>query len=236
MRKIFLILFTSILALNISAQLSVGLRQGYGSHGVNFDPNELVKYQVPYYLPNTGLVIVYNNTNNVGLQAEINYAQKGWQEKDTIQGPYFKRNITYLEIPIYSHWEIGYGKVRPLIFAGPYIGIKLNESTDSANFSRLWYDESVYVQYDQEIRDLHYGIKLGLGLRYNITSRLGIFIDVRYDLEIAGSRDIFIDRPDGIDASRLEELSGSFGIIWHIMPQPKKIIIKGYTPKEDLIE
>jgi len=248
MQRIIIFICLILSTFVLKAQFSVGLRQGYGSHGIYFVP-DLEKYQVPYYLSNTGLVIIYNNVNNAGLQVEFNYARKGWMETDTTQktreyymqkgdtltsNPYFKQNINYLEIPILSHWEMGYGKVRPVIFAGPYLAFKLSESKDSANFSHLWNENNKYNQYEQEIRDFGYGIKLGIGLRYNITNRLGIYIDGRYDLQIAGSRDIFVDRPNNIAASRLTELGATFGIIWHIIPQPKKEVKEGYQPKEDL--
>ncbi len=237
MQKVFLLILLSIVSLGIKAQFSVGVRQGYGAHGVYLEPPSIEKYQTPYLLSNTGLVVVFNNKNNAGLQMEINYAKKGWQEEDTtVQGSYFKRTINYLEMPFFSHWEIGYGKVRLLIFAGPYFAFKLSESTDSANFSHIWNEYHLYKHYEQEVKNFDFGIKAGLGIKYNITSRIGIFIDARYDIQIAGGSDIFIDRPNGIQASRLKEIGGTFGIVWHIIPQELKDIKKGYIPKEDLFE
>lgn len=237
MQKVILFLLLAILTLSVKAQFSVGVRQGFGAQGIYLEPAYTEKYQVPFYKSNTGLVMIINNTNNTGLQMELNYAQKGWHEEDsTVTGSSFTKTINYIEVPFFSHFEIGYGKVRPIIFAGPYLAFKLNESTDSANFSHIWYENSGYAQYDQEIKNIDFGIKLGLGLRYNITPRFGIYIDARYDLQIAGGRDIFIDRPDEIQASRLKEISGTFGILWHIIPQKEKEVIKGYTPKENLFE
>jgi opacity protein-like surface antigen len=237
MQKVILFLLLATITLSVKAQFSVGVRQGYGAHGVYLEPAYIEKYQEPFYKPNTGLVVIFNNTNNTGLQMELNYAQKGWQEEDsTVANSMFSKTINYLEIPFFSHFEIGYGKVRPIIFAGPYLAFKLSETTDSSNFSHIWYEDSPYTQYDQEIKTIDFGIKLGLGLRYNITPRFGIYIDARYDLEIAGGRDIFIDRPDDMQASRLKEISGTFGILWHILPQKEKEEKKGYTPKEDLFE
>ena len=250
MQKVTLFLILVVVCTSLKAQFSVGVRQGYSAHGVYFEPG-LEKYQVPYYRLNTGLVISFNNVNNVGLQTEFNYAQKGWMEQDSsietqnnfkergdtlTRYPYFKRNINYLEVPFFSHFEIGQGKVRLIILAGPYLAFKLSESIDTANFSHIWNEAHKYKHYEQEIRDVSYGIKLGLGLRYNITPRLGIFMDARYDLQIAGGRDIFIDRPNGIVASRLKEIGGSFGIFWHIIPQTKPEIKAGYTPKQDIFE
>jgi len=227
-----------LLALSFSsyAQLSVGARAGYGAYGIYFEP-DLNKYQVPYLLYNTGLMFVYNNENNAGVQFEINYAQKGWQEQDTsVIGSNFTRRIDYLEIPFYSHWEIGFGKVRPMLILGPYLAFKLGETTDSTNFSHLWNEKNPYNHYEQEIRPLDFGIKIIVGIKYNITKRLGIFIDARYDFQLAGGSNIFIDRPNEINASRLKELSGSFGILWNIKTQKKKIVKEGYEPTKDFME
>ncbi|MDA3891700.1 MAG: porin family protein [Salinivirgaceae bacterium] len=244
--------------MGLKAQFSVGARGGFGAHGAYFEHPSLNNYQEPYYKANGGLVIIYNNDQNVGIQTEINYTQKGWQEIDTSftlisynpelqridttkPDSYFHRNINYLEVPFFSHWEIGYGKIKPIIFAGPYLAWKLSESRDSSNFSHIWHPNHKYKHYEQKIRDLDFGIKFGLGLRYDITEWLGIYIDVRIDLQVAGGRDIFIDHPVGvypyrIQASRLKETSGTFGILWHIIPQKKKEIKEGYTPKEHLYD
>lgn len=237
MQKYFLLVLITVAAFTTKAQFSVGVRGGFGAHGVYFEHPSMNNFQEPLYKSNAGLVIIYNNDNNTGIQTEINYAQKGWQELPvTKQDSFFYRNINYLEIPFFSHFEIGLGKVRPIIFAGPYFAWKLSEKTDSLYWDHLWYPRQKYLHYEQEIRQLDLGIKLGLGLRYNINDRFAIYIDIRYDLQMAGGRDIFIDHPTEIQASRLKETSGSFGILWHIIPQKKKEVKKGYVPKENLFE
>lgn len=227
------------MGLGLKAQFSVGVRQGYGAYGAYLETSGSIlnKYQIPHMLSNTGLVIIYNGINNSGLQMEINYAPKGWQEEDTsVVGSYYKKTINYIEVPIYSRWEVDLGKIRPIIFGGPYLAWKLSESTDSANFSHLWNDANPYQQYDQDIKDVGFGIKFGLGIKYNISSRFAIYIDGRYDFQVFGSRDIFIDRPNGIQASRLTEISGTFGIVWNIIPQRKHEEKNIYRPKEDLYD
>lgn len=250
LRITFLILITA-LALTLKAQFSVGMRGGLGTHGLSTIPKKLMDRQVPFYRSNVGMVICYNSENNVGIQAEINYAQKGWHEVDTTENarnfykalgetisenPYFKREINYLEIPIYSHWEIGYKKLRTVVFAGPYLAFKMSEKIDSSHWHHLWYPEQTYKLWGQEIKTIDLGLKAGLALRYNINDRIAIYCDARYDIDLAGGRDIFIDRPEKIEASRLTEIGGSFGILWHLIPQKKKKANKGYIPKEDLFE
>lgn len=235
MKRYILLLCISCFTLPLIAQLSVGIKGGYGSHGVHFEPPSLEANQVAYGLMNYGFVLAFNNKLNSGLQMELNYAQKGWREELTTPDSFFIRTINYLEMPIFSHFEIGHGPLRPVILAGFYFGLKMNESADSNNYTDIT-SASSYNPYYQEIRDLDFGIKLGIGLRYNINSRMAIFSEVRYDVQIAGGRDIFIDRPNGIQASRLKEIGGVFGILWHIIPQEKNVIKKGYTPKEDLYD
>jgi hypothetical protein len=215
------------------AQFSIGARVGYGAHGIHLEPPSLEKYQTSFLLPNGGLVLAFNNKMNAGLQAEIIYAQKGWKDvDDSIPEYFYSRTINYLEVPFFGHWEIGRGAVRPVILVGPYVAFKLSESADSNNFIH----QTEYDQYHQAIRNVSWGIKTGLGLRYNINQRMAIFAEARYDIQVAGGRDIFIDRPNGIQASRLKELSGTFGILWHMIPQQKKEEKEGYVPKENLYE
>jgi len=241
MRRYLLIVTILLFSGLTHAQVSIGLRAGYGAHGLYTWPSSMEKYQVPYFLSNGGLQIIYNNENNAGVQMEFNYANKGWKEQDsTVAGANFQRTISYLEIPIYSRWEIGKKNFKFLILVGPYFGWKLSETTESTNFSHIWNANHPFNHYEKPIRDMHYGIKAGIGFKYTISKHFSIFIDGRYDADIAGSRDIFVDRPWGtdyrIEASRLTEISGSIGLIWNIIPQKIKTEVKGYVPKENMFE
>jgi len=236
MHKLLIFVFLLLFTLTAHGQFSVGYKYGIGSHGVTLEPQALQEFQVPFILSSHGVVIAYNNVNNAGLQLEINLAQKGWKEEiDTIAGTFFKRNLDYIEIPIFAHFEIGNRMLRPTINAGPYIGWKINDTWDSNGFEDQLANEA-YNHYLQKIRTVDLGIKVAVGLRLNINKHFAIFSEVRYDFEIAGGSDIFIDRVGGISISRLTETSGVFGILWHIIPQKILEEKKGYKPKEDLYE
>ncbi|MBI9067493.1 MAG: PorT family protein [Salinivirgaceae bacterium] len=237
MQKFKILIILIFLSTFSYAQFSVGVRQGYGMHGLAVLPGVLTQMQVSYWRPNTGLVVTYVNAQNSGLQFELNYAQKGWKEiDDTVPGSYYTKTISYLELPVLSHFEIGSGAVRPTITAGIYVAYKLSETSDSANFSHIFELNKKYDHYSQKIKDLDFGIKVGLGLRYNINNKLAVFIEGRYDIDVAGGRDIFIDRPNDIEASRLKEMSASIGVVWHLIPQKKNDNSGGYVPKEDLYD
>ncbi len=236
MQKTLLIILLIITSLSVKSQFSVGYRYGIGTHGVNLEPPTLKKYQTNYTRSSHGLVIAYNNMNNAGIQLEINFAQKGWKEViDTVPDSFFTRNLDYIEIPIYSHFEIGHRMLRPTILFGPYIAWQINDFWKSNGFDDQFTNDN-YPHYTLETRKLDFGLKIGAGLRLNINKRFAVFAEVHYDLEIAGGRDIFIDRPDNITVSRLTETSGVFGILWHIKPQKKQEELKGYTPKENLYD
>lgn len=235
MQKQFFIVVFMLLVMASKAQFSLGVRENISTHGTYFEPPSLQVFQTSYIKSSTGLVLSYVNMNNAGIQAEINYAQKGWREvDDSVPGSLFTRDINYLEIPILSHFEIGSGKVRSVISAGPYIAFKLSETSDSTNFSRLFKANQIYNHYEQEIRSVNMGIKVGLGLRYNITDRLGIYVEGIYNIDVAGGADIFKDYPNDIQASRLKEIGGTIGLLWHVIPQQRQKAVDGYTPKEDL--
>lgn len=227
--------FCTFLLISISSfsQFSVGYRYGIGSHGINLEPD--YPFHVPYIRSSQGLIVTYNNENNAGLQLEINYAQKGWREEDTISSEiYFQRDLDYIEVPVYAHFEIGKKMLRPVVIMGPYIAFQINDSYDHNGYDK-YFTQDIYANYpqNQDTRTFDYGIKLGGGLRLNI-KRFAVFGEVHYDLEMAGGRDVFIDRPDRISVSRLSEISGVFGVMWHIVPQKQKKANEGYTPKEDL--
>ena len=232
MNRVFFVLIILAATHSLQAQFSVGVRQGFGTHGIYLEPPTLEEFQADFWLPNTAFVIVFNNKLNTGLQMEFSRAQKGWREEDTVPNAYFSRKINYLEIPIFSHFEIGKGAVRTVINAGPYLAFKLSEEIENVSFSH--YED--YDHYHQKIKDIDFGIKVGVGLRYNINRHMAIFGEARYDIQIAGGRDIFTDQPNGIQASRLREMGGTFGVLWHIIPQEKKKEKKGYIPKENLYE
>ena len=66
----------------------------------------------------------------VGLQAELNYVQQGWEEMYE-ERPELKysRRIDYLQLPFYTHIQFGGDKVKGFLNAGPQIGYMISEST-----------------------------------------------------------------------------------------------------------
>lgn len=233
-------LLISILLLTASTltygQLSVGVRAGYGAFGAHFEPPSLNGNQVPLYEPNFGIMAIFNDKNNAGIQMEVNYAIKGWREQDKDSSHFnYRRELTYLEVPIMTHFELGRSWFRIYGVVGPYIAFKRNESTTANNYdSYIAYNP--YDMYNQKVRDIDFGNKAGLGFRINIGQHFSAFADVRYDLQLAGSQNIFKKQPKGIQASRLTELGGSIGLVFNILPQRTEVVKEYYVPKEGINE
>lgn len=222
--------------MQVCGQLSVGVRAGFGSYGTYFEPPSLNGNQVSLFEPNFGFVAVFNDKNNAGLQVEVNYAVKGWREKSRIRDTArYKREITYLEIPLMTHFELGRDWFRIFGIFGPYFAVKQSEKTTSYNYEIIM-AQNPYDMYSQKIRKLDFGNKVGLGFRVNIGSKFSVLADARYDLQLAGGQNIFKKQPNGIQASRLSELSGSISLIFNIRSQRTEEEKEFYVPKEGMDE
>lgn len=234
MKRLFISIASVLVAVSSFAQLSVGVRGGYGAFGVQFEPPSLNGNQENLFEPNFGFVAVFNDKNNAGIQLEVNYAVKGWREMDEdIEDSEYKREVSYLEIPVMSHVELGRGWFRIIGTLGPYIAFKQSEKSHSKNYDAV-IGYNTYDVYNQKIRDIDFGNKVGLGFRVNIGKYVSAFADVRYDLQIAGGQNIFKDHPNGIQTSRYKELGGSVGIMFNILPQRTTVVKEYYVPKEGL--
>ncbi|NLO70152.1 MAG: PorT family protein [Porphyromonadaceae bacterium] len=151
------------------------------SHGVTgsmmlFRPNVRQSYLLGY---NGGVAVRYITENHFGLQVELNYSQRGWNE----EGDTYSRRLNYLELPFLTHVYAG-NKNRFIFNLGPKIGYLLSES--------ILNDDGSNPEADQRVLPAHfkfdYGITAGLG--YNLKTRsAGVF---QWELRVYyGLSDVF---------------------------------------------
>lgn len=189
MKKVCTLLLTiaSLVSLPVRAQLgeeksifSVGINGGMNMSSVNFDPK--IK-QNKQNVRSGGLTIRYISEKYFnmicGVQLEINYSQRGWNEKieDGTENTY-NRIMNYIEIPFLAHLAFGsHVRDKGLQFflnAGPQMGFFLNEKE---KMSDGWDTSarSPTAQYGKKAENkFDYGIAGGTGFELN--TKIGHFI------------------------------------------------------------
>lgn len=124
--------------------------------------------------PTFGLIFNYIDKKTVGIQLELNYVSKSWEENPS--GNYlFNAKLDYIEIPMLTTLHFG-NRLKFLVNFGPYISILLNEEI-SHNID----ESSSYFEYynNRSTRKGDFGMIGGAGLR--LQTKLGLFqLEGRY--------------------------------------------------------
>ena len=185
-------------ALDFSAHnFSIGAKGGMSLSRVNFQssvPQQMIPGMV------LGGTFRYIEEKHFGIIAEFNLEQRGWKEDfKPLEGYSFKRQFTYLQLPLLTHIYFGSDKVRFFVNAGPEIGIMIGEKT-SGNFDYAHADENEDFQNSfRKIeqftlpvdRKFDYGISAGLGMEVNVAPRHAINLEGRF---YYGLNDVFSNR------------------------------------------
>lgn len=174
--------------------ISVGAKGGMSLSRVNFQssvPQKMISGAV------VGATVRYIEENHFGLIGEVNFEQRGWNEDfSPLQGYSFKRQFTYIQIPLLTHIYFGSEKARFFINAGPEIGIMIGDKT-SSNFD---YEhagdnsdfQSNYRKIEQFTlpvkRKFDYGISAGLGLEISVAPKHALNLEGRF---YYGLNDVF---------------------------------------------
>jgi len=180
-KTIILLVLSSIVHLSGYAQqkyekeLYVGASAGMNFASVSFAPRVNTKMLQAY---TGGLLVRWNTENFLGLQAEINYSQHGWNERFDDTKYNYSRTINYVELPFFTHIYFGSNKVRGFVNLGPKISYALSESTDSNLGDEK--PNNINVQHDMPIENkLGWGLCGGPGLE--IHTGIGVFsLEGRY--------------------------------------------------------
>lgn len=165
-------------------ELSVGVGGGVNFSNVNFLPKVYQNMKVGMH---GGMSIRWITEKNLGLIAEINYAQQGWNEDlpfidEEAANPVryvYKRTINTAELPFLTHIYFGSDRVRFFINVGPKIGYVVSESTsqniNGANIPST--EDVVYVteQHDMPVeRKFDWGLCGGPGVE--LRTGIGCFL------------------------------------------------------------
>lgn len=180
--------------------MSIGVNGGYMLSNVGFTPrvNQKLHGGITGGVSFKYVCEKYFNTI-CAVQAEINYAQAGWNENilDIYDQPVinattglaeeYSRTINYIQIPVFAH--LGWGReekgVQFFFQAGPQLGLYMSESTktnfDFDNRNTTDRVNSTAAQDTMAVENkLDYGIAAGLGIEYS-HPKVGHFqLEARY--------------------------------------------------------
>jgi hypothetical protein len=129
---------------------------------------------------NGGIVFRYIAEKNVGMQAELNFSQRGWKEASGL----YTRQLNYIELPFMTHIYVG-NKTRFFFNIGPKISYLISEKTllnGTGNSTDVQHISPVKNPFD-------YGLCAGFGLLFNVKGKI-LQLDTRANY---GLSDVFAD-------------------------------------------
>ncbi len=110
-------------------EIAVGASFGTNFSSVSFQPKVPTKMKMGF---SGGVTARWISEKHLGLQAELNFTQNGWEEKFEEQPQYhYSRTLNYMELPFLTHIYYGEKRVRVFLNLGPKISYLIGESTDS---------------------------------------------------------------------------------------------------------
>lgn len=209
MNKIIAVICTSVLFLTnhtaaqnnkFAGETYFGINGGATGSMVYFRPTVDQNYLLAYH---GGLVFRYISEKNLGVQAELNYVQKGWQE---INNTYAKR-LDYIELPFLTHLYFG-NKVQFIFNVGPKIGYLIGEH------ELFNADPSSTAAQHQTIQNkFDYGFAAGIGFLFKIKQQV-YQLDSRANFSVS---DIFSnERRDYFDNSNNINVSVSLAWLYRV--------------------
>ena len=179
MKKILLVVLTCMFTLPMMAQLgevrnnlAVGVNAGMNMNSVSFSPQIKQKSHTGMSLGLTARYISEKYFNMIcGIQAELNYTQRGWQEniEDGSENTY-SRTMNYVEIPLLAHLAFGKDALdkgtKFFINMGPQIGYFISEKEKmSDEWNPAYRPNGVNQQYGKWVENkFDYGLLGGVGM------------------------------------------------------------------------
>ncbi|NDP20324.1 MAG: PorT family protein [Paludibacter sp.] len=177
-------------------EIYIGTSLGVSGSMVMFKPAVSQTYLSGY---NGGLVFRYIAEKNVGMQAELNFSQRGWSESNGL----YERQLNYIELPFMTHIFVG-KKNRVFLNFGPKIAYLVSEKElKNSTLNSTDIQHTTFIQ-----NPFDYGLCTGLGVLFNIRGNI-LQLDTRANF---GLSDIFSnDKRDYFDTSNNLNVSVNLG-------------------------
>lgn len=206
LKALILFIFSTVLVAKaqdrlITPEMYVGVNAGVTESQIYFNPTVVQSYLRGY---NGGLVFRYIAEKNVGMQAELNFSQRGWSEATGL----YSRQLNYIELPFMTHIYMG-KKNRFFINLGPKISYLLSENVLVNNTSGSTAEQHITaIQHPFD-----YGLCGGIGVLFGIAKNQ-IQLDTRFNF---GLSDIYNNRKiDYFSTSNNMNLSVNLAYLFRI--------------------
>ena len=175
------------------SQISVGLKGGLNlasqpwsgvdslTSGFDFKSLPLISF---------GGVLEVGLTENLAVQAEANFTQKGGRQEFSadvfgisVSSKYDTR-VNYLDIPVLLKYSFGGESAQGYALAGPNFGYAFSGKVKSEVTTPLGSesDEQDIDFKEDNISRTDLGLNLGLGAQFGLSDNLRLFADARYNL------------------------------------------------------
>jgi len=207
MRKLLIsLLITLSVALSAQVRLDkpemyIGVNGGITESMVMFTPAITQGFLMGF---NGGVVFRYIAEKNVGVQAELNFSQRGWKEASGL----YTRQLNYIELPFMTHIYIGH-KNRFFFNLGPKISYLISEKT--LLNTTVGSTETQQITAIQHPFD--YGLCTGLGYLVNIKGKI-FQLDTRANYSLS---DVFADtKRDVFSTSNNLNISVNFAWLFQV--------------------
>ncbi|MFH0999557.1 MAG: porin family protein [Bacteroidota bacterium] len=178
--------------------MSIGIKSGASTSSLMIGI-PIQKINAPI-LPSYGLIFSYLDKKIVGIQLEVNFLSKQWEENPI--GDYnFNSTLNYIEIPMLTSLHFG-NKFKFLINFGPYLSFLINEQSSHT----IGQESEYYPYYHERIpKNADFGLSAGAGFRFQ--SRIGIFqAEGRYTF---GFQNLYDPEKSNLDYSNMQTISAT---------------------------
>lgn len=215
--RVRIIAIAMVCAMTVAAQpklrapeMYVGIQAGATASMVYFSPSSTTTplLQQLSYAPYAGLVFRYAGHKVCGLQAELNYMQRGWSEPEQN----YTRRLHYLEVPMLTHLCFGRKQVRGFFNIGPQIGYCVYDNTPSA-------PKEDCPQYKPTDHRFDWGVAAGLGLLAH-ANRAGTYqLEARFNYSLGS---IYPTRFADFTMANPMDVSLTLAWLWPLNPPTQR--------------
>lgn len=190
----------------------VGIKGGIGFYNMSSDPpifafkigdDERIPDLKSIMSFQAGAFWWFDISKYLALQPEIYYVIRGTRASEIFDATEVKATlkIDYLDIPLLIKFKIpSKSSIRPILFAGPYIGFRLNAQSVIEVAG-----QETEIDYKELIKNQYMGLIVGGGIEFNFKS-MTLILEGRYSFGVTS----IYKRPESVPISNRELIPHSF--------------------------